>query len=245
MKPVQFLSNSAQINNIIKGLTISKSLFVSVMIIGEPHTGKKSLVKMLFPNSKFIDANNEEEMLKALDIYDEVIIYNFEAIVNPEMLNFENKRVVAIANKITNSSAIENKFAFIYRVPPLREREEDIKLLSDYFANIIKKEFSLNGDVEIDDRDIDLSENIKSLKASIYKKLTLNNLTQKDIEKILFDYLYKNIDGNNAYREYLPLFEKPLIEAGLAKFKSQLRLSTVLGLNRNTLRKKIYELGID
>jgi len=244
MKPVQFLSNSAQINNIIKGLTISKSLFVSVMIIGEPHTGKKSLVKMLFPNSKFIDANNEEEMFKALDSYDEVIIYNFEAVVNPEMLNFENKRVIAIANKITNSSAIENKFAFIYRVPPLREREEDIKLLSDYFANIIKKEFSLD-DIEIEYRDIDLSENIKSLKASIYKKLTLNNLTQKDIEKILYDYLYKNIDGNNAYREYLPLFEKPLIEAGLAKFKSQLRLSTVLGLNRNTLRKKIYELGID
>ncbi|HHD80670.1 MAG TPA: hypothetical protein ENK99_03570 [Campylobacterales bacterium] len=116
MKPVQFLSNSAQISNIIKGLTISKSLFVSVMIIGEPHTGKKSLVKMLFPNSKFIDANNEEKMLKALDRYDEVIIYNFEAVVNPEMLNFENKRVIAIANKITNSSAIENKFAFIYHI---------------------------------------------------------------------------------------------------------------------------------
>jgi len=245
MEPVQFLSNSAQINNIIKGLTISKSLFVSVMIIGEPHTGKKSLVKMLFPHSKFIDANSEEDMLKALDSYNEVIIYNFEAIVNPDMLNFENKRVIAIANKVTNSSAIENKFAFIYRVPPLREREEDIKLLSDYFANIIKKELSLNGDIDDIDIDIDLSENIKSLKASIYKKLMLNNLTQKDIEKILYDYLYKNIDGNNAYREYLPIFEKPLIEAGLAKFKSQLRLSKVLGLNRNTLRKKIYELGID
>jgi len=245
MKPVQFLSNSVQIKNIIKGLTISKSLFVSVMVVGEPHTGKKTLIKMLFPNSKFIDARNEENMLKSLESYDEVIIYNFEAVVNPQMLNFENKRVIAIANKITNSSAIENKFAFIYHVPPLREREEDIRLLLDYFSNIIKKEFLLDSDIDIDDSDIDLSENIKSLKASIYKKLTLNSLTQKDIEKILYDYLYKNIDGNNAYREYLPLFEKPLIEAGLAKFKSQLKLSKVLGLNRNTLRKKIYELGID
>jgi len=242
MKPVQFLSNSVQIKNIIKGLTISKSLFVSVMVVGEPHTGKKTLIKMLFPNSKFIDARNEENMLKSLESYDEVIIYNFEAVVNPQMLNFENKRVIAIANKITNSSAIENKFAFIYHVPPLREREEDIRLLLDYFSNIIKKEFLLDSDIDIDDSDIDLSENIKSLKASIYKKLTLNSLTQKDIEKILYDYLYKNIDGNNAYREYLPL---PLIEAGLAKFKSQLKLSKVLGLNRNTLRKKIYELGID
>jgi len=224
MKPVQFLSNSVQIKNIIKGLTISKSLFVSVMVVGEPHTGKKTLIKMLFPNSKFIDARNEENMLKSLESYDEVIIYNFEAVVNPQMLNFENKRVIAIANKITNSSAIENKFAFIYHVPPLREREEDIRLLLDYFSNIIKKEFLLDSDIDIDDSDIDLSENIKSLKASIYKKLTLNSLTQKDIEKILYDYLYKNIDGNNAYREYLPLFEKPLIEAGLAKFKSQLKL---------------------
>ncbi|MCK4441361.1 MAG: Fis family transcriptional regulator [Sulfurovaceae bacterium] len=244
MKPVQFLSNSAQINNIIKGLTISKSLFVSVIIIGEPHTGKKSLVKMLFPNSKFIDANNEEKMLKALDSYDEVIIYNFEAVVNLEILNFDNKRVIAIANNITNSSVIEKKFAFIYNVPPLRDRDEDVKLLTKYFANSMKKEFSIDN-IEIESKDIDLSKNIKSLKASIYKKLTLNSLTQKDIEKLLFDYLYKNIDGNNAYREYLPIFEKPLIKAGLAKFKSQLKLSTVLGLNRNTLRKKIYELGID
>ena len=245
MEPVQFLSNSAQINNIIKGLTISKSLFVSVMVIGEPHTGKKTLVKTLFPNSKFIDARNEKDMLNALESYNEVIIYNFEAVLNPQMLNFENKRVIAIANKITNSSAIENKFAFIYHVPPLREREEDIELLLNHFSNIIKKEFSLDSDIEIDDSDIDLSENIKSLRVSIYKKLILSNLTPKDIEKIVYDYLYKNIDGNNAYREYLPLFEKPLIEAGLAKFKSQLRLSKVLGLNRNTLRKKIYELGID
>lgn len=245
MKPVQFLSNSAQIDNIVKGLTISKSLFVSVIVTGEPHTGKKSLVKMLFPNSKFIDANNEEEMLKALDSYEEVIIYNFEVVSNPEALNFENKRVIAIANKITNSRAIEKKFAFIYHLPPLRERKEDVEMLMDYFSNSIKKELMLDSDIKLDYKDMDLSENIKSLKASIYKKLILNNLTAKDIENILFDYLYKEIDGNNAYREYLPLFERPLIEAGLSKYKSQLRLSAVLGLNRNTLRKKIYELGID
>jgi len=70
-------------------------------------------------------------------------------------------------------------------------------------------------------------------------------LTDGDIEQILYEYLYRNMEGNNAYRENLPLFERPLIEAGLKKFKSQLKLSSVLGLNRNTLRKKIYELGID
>ncbi len=245
MKTVQFLSNSAKIDNIVKGLTISKSLFVSIIVTGEPHTGKKSLVKMIFPNSKFIDANNKEEMIKALDNYSEVIIYNFEAVSNIEALNFENKRVIAIANKVNNSKIIEKKFAFIYNLPPLRERTEDIEMLMNYFSASIKKELMLDSNIKLNYKDMDLSENIKSLKASIYKRLILNNLSSKDIENILFDYLYEKINGNNAYREYLPLFEKPLIKAGLSKYKSQLRLSSILGLNRNTLRKKIYELGID
>jgi len=62
---------------------------------------------------------------------------------------------------------------------------------------------------------------------------------------ILFDYLYSKVEGKNAYREHLSLYEKPLIEAGLKKFKSQLKLSEVLGINRNTLRKKIHEHNID
>jgi len=245
MKPVQFLSNSAQIDNIVKGLTLSKSLFVSAILIGDYHTGKKTLVKTLFPKQRFIDGKNIEELTRALDNSEEVIIYNFEEIDNIESLNFENKRVIAIANRVKNSALIEKKFAFIYNMPSLKEREEDITLLIDYFINDIKKELMIEGLVTVDYKDIDLENNVKSLKASIYKKLILNDLSRLDIEHILFDYLYKEIDGNNAYREQLELFEKPLIEAGLKKFKSQLRLSSVLGLNRNTLRKKIYELGID
>jgi len=45
MKSVQFLSNSVQIENIVKGLTLSKSLFVSTILIGEPHSGQTELSK--------------------------------------------------------------------------------------------------------------------------------------------------------------------------------------------------------
>ena len=103
----------------------------------------------------------------------------------------------------------------------------------------------IDNSVTLSSRDVDLNENIKSLKSSIYRKLILNSLTRDDIENILFEYLYKSINGNNAYRENLSLFEKPLIKAGLKKFKSQLRLSSVLGINRSTLRKKIYEYSIN
>ena len=247
MKPVQFLSNSTQIDNIIKGLTLTKSLFVSAILIGEKHIGKKTLVKSIFPKQRFIDGRDLDTLNRVLENSNEVIIYNFEAIINNiDSLNFENKRIIAIANMVKSTLVIDKKFAFIYNMPSLRDRgEEDINMLIDYFSRDIKKSLMIDTPTDLTIRDIDLSENIKSLKSSIYKNLILNNLNQNDIENILFDYLYKNINGNNAYRENLSLFEKPLIKAGLKKFKSQLKLSSVLGINRNTLRKKIYELGIN
>lgn len=66
-----------------------------------------------------------------------------------------------------------------------------------------------------------------------------------DIEDVLYTYLFNHLDGNDAYKEHLRLYERPLIEAGLKKFDSQLQLSSVLGINRNTLRKKIHEHKID
>ena len=68
---------------------------------------------------------------------------------------------------------------------------------------------------------------------------------EKEIKRILEDYLFQHLEGDNAYRDNLPLFDVPLISAGLRKYKSQLKLSEVLGLNRNTLRKKISQNSKD
>jgi DNA-binding protein Fis len=244
MKPVQFLSNSSQIDNIVKGFTLTKSLFVSSLLIGETHTGKKTLIQTLFPNSIYIDANNSEELLSALESHDEVIIYNFEKIIDVDSLNFENKRIIAIANHIENTAKIEKKFAFIYQMPTLEERD-DIELLIQHFQDKIQKELMVENKITLDVQKLNLSQNIHSLKASIYKQLMNQTLSSEEIESILFEYLLEHMDGNNAYREHLYLYEKPLIEAGLQKYKSQLKLSNILGLNRNTLRKKIQEHGLD
>jgi DNA-binding protein Fis len=244
MEPVQFLSNSPQIDNIVKGFTLTKSLFVSSLLVGEAHTGKKTLIQTLFPNSIYIDASNSEELTSALENHDEIIIYNFEKIIDLDSLNFENKRIIAIANHIENTAKIEKKFAFIYHMPTLEERE-DIELLIEHFQAKIQEELMLDNKIIIDKKKLNFSKNIHSLKASIYKQLMNRTLTSEEIESILFEYLLEHMDGNNAYREHLYLYEKPLIEAGLQKYKSQLKLSNILGLNRNTLRKKIQEHGLD
>jgi DNA-binding protein Fis len=83
------------------------------------------------------------------------------------------------------------------------------------------------------------------MKRYIYKELIKKTLSSEDIENILYDYLYSKLGGKNSYKELLPIFEKPLIRAGLSRYKSQLQLAEVLGLNRNTLRKKINENNIN
>jgi len=50
---------------------------------------------------------------------------------------------------------------------------------------------------------------------------------------------------SGLYARILPLVEKPLIEMTmLATGGNQLKAAYVLGINRNTLRKKIAELGV-
>jgi DNA-binding protein Fis len=68
---------------------------------------------------------------------------------------------------------------------------------------------------------------------------------KEEIQQAIYHYILENLEGNNGYKEHLDLYEVPLIEAGLEKFKSQLQLSQILGINRNTLRKKIHEHHID
>ena len=58
---------------------------------------------------------------------------------------------------------------------------------------------------------------------------------------VMEEYLGGKLGSKNDYRNYIHLYEVPLIRAGLKQFKSQLQLAEKLGLNRNTLRKKIAE----
>jgi len=67
------------------------------------------------------------------------------------------------------------------------------------------------------------------------------------IEKRLHDFIkrFKSSEGSNLYYTLLREIEKPLITMVLKETKgNQLEAAHILGLNRNTLRKKIKELNI-
>ena len=72
---------------------------------------------------------------------------------------------------------------------------------------------------------------------------------QQNVEEHLRNY-FRAHSGDSLppaglYYRILPLVEKPLIEMTLqATSGNQLKAANVLGINRNTLRKKIKELDI-
>ncbi|PLY01782.1 MAG: nitrogen regulation protein NR(I) [Desulfuromonas sp.] len=77
-------------------------------------------------------------------------------------------------------------------------------------------------------------ENDHSLEALIANKLRAS-LTQMDVE-----------DLDNLYTMVLEQMERPLIKIILEKTRgNQVRTAEILGINRNTLRKKIVQLGIE
>lgn len=241
-----FFTTSAKIQHIIKSFNLTKTLFVSSIIIGEAHTGKKSLARYIFPNAPLISGENQEEVEAALKNHDELIIADFEKLSNQNALDFSNKRVIATANYVGNPALIDEMFAFIYTMPSLQERPEDVEHIKALFIKEAVSTLMIEPDsFEADEVPINITMNTKSLKKSVYTFLVQRSMDEEDIKAVLYQYLLKHLDGNDGYREHLGLYEIPLIEAGLKKFGSQLQLSQVLGINRNTLRKKIHEHHID
>jgi len=240
-----FYSTSTKVQYITKGLELGKSLFVSSLIIGEANIGKKSLIKSIFPEIPWVDGSDIVNLKQTLSKHNELIISNFELYGDYNINDFNGKRIIAISDAISFPSHIDSLFAFIYTMPSLKERPEDIKYLSEIFAKEAKSIFMTEDILPLDLTQIDLTDNIKSLKKAIFEHQAYNIITPDKIERILYNYFEKELSGNNDYAKYLPIFENPLIMAGLNKFGSQLKLSSILGINRNTLRKKIYELGIN
>lgn len=241
-----FFTTSEKIEHIIKSCNLTKTLFVSSIIIGEPHTGKKSLARYLFPQAFLVSGKDQEAVNKALENYDELIISDFEKLSNPSSLDFSNKRIIATANYLGNASLIDDLFAFIYTMPSLKERPDDVEYLKTLFTKEACETLMIEETkVDMSSLPINLTMNAKSLKKSLYLDIVKLTMEENEIQEVIYQYILKHLDGNDGYREYIGLYEKPLIEAGLLKYGSQLQLSQVLGINRNTLRKKIHEHHID
>jgi DNA-binding NtrC family response regulator len=240
-----FLSSSAASKEAFKTANLLKGLSVNALISGEQGTGKRSLAKYILPDASIFNALNYDEIISAVASCESIIIYNFEKFPNIEqlfaLLKENHVRLVATSCITEKSERYDEHFSIKIPLPPLCEREEDIIMLQELFIKEAKDIFAIEKEFDFSKLEADISKNAYSLRRQIMMNYLLDDISEKELMVIMENFLYKRLGSNNDYRNFLHLFEIPLIQAGIKRFKSQLQLSERLGLNRNTLRKKIAE----
>ena len=157
-------------------------------------------------------------------------------------------------------------------IPALRERSEDVEVLAEHF--IARYADDLTGGVRfLTDSAVEFliqqawPGNVRELENAIKRALVLSTgevLTQEnfafletesakpDAADLLRRLIERDVKGalenretGEIYRAWLERVERPLLETVLTHTDgNQIRAAALLGINRNTLRKKIADLGI-
>lgn len=243
----EFIAISEVSKKIINIANMASTLPVNILIIGEIGVGKKLLSTNILPNSIVFDAKFLEQSILNktinLSLYQDMIIINIHNVINKKefMEKLNGIKVVATSHFILND--IENLFAIKIDIPPLCQRAEDLEQLKKIHYEKAKDLFDVK--IELDELDIDLSQNGISLKKSIYKSVFTKSLTDDDMKKSMEYFLHKKIIEKKDYKELLQYFEIPLLDAAKKEFNSQLKMANNLNINRITLRKKIEQYNLD
>ena len=240
-----FITASDASSKAFKTASLLKTLTVNALIMGESGVGKRSLASYILPDASIIDASNFEELLQALESANEIIIINIDNSPNIkrliDVISGLRIRIIATSSQALNSEAIDELFSVQFDIPPLSERVEDVDLLVKQFAVEASNLFGGTDRFNIKNFKPDLSNNANSLRRQVMINYLLQDINDAELMDIIENYLSTKLGSNSDYRNFLHLYEVPIIKAGLKRFKSQLQLADRLGLNRNTLRKKIAD----
>jgi len=240
-----FITASASSAQAFKTAALLKSLSVNALILGDIGVGKRSLARYILPDAAVLDASNYYEILSALESVNEIIITNLENSPNInkifDIVNRAKIRVVATAKSSYYNEIAEKLFSIKLEIPSLEDRPEDVKQLVEKFTKDASLLFDSKDRFELKNFKPDLSQNTISLRKQVMINYLLQNINENELMDIVQNYLVDKLGSNNDYKNFLHLYEIPIIKAGLQRFKSQLKLADKLGLNRNTLRRKIAD----
>ena len=239
-----YIARAKSSQEVLKTATLFQNLSINALITGPEGSGKSTLARFMQSDAVIADAKNVDELLSLLERSDKVIIENFDKLTKYSSLDFSHKKVIGISAKKLDEKIVDRFFGITIELPPFSERMEDVGPIAEKFLTQAKDVLMYKEDIPLDVSMLDISQNGHSLKKSVFFRLLEDEITEGEILALMESFLRKRIDGNNIYREYLYLYEDPLIRVGLERYRSQLKLSDALGLNRNTLRKKINELSI-
>ncbi|MFT7003301.1 MAG: DNA-binding NtrC family response regulator [Sulfurimonas sp.] len=240
-----FITASESSHQAFKTASLLKTLSVNSLISGELGVGKKSLARYILPDAPEIEASNFDDLLSTLERVNEIIIINLENSPNLarifDSIKSNSVRVIATAKSSFSNEYIDEIFSVKFDIPPLRDRLEDVDELVKKFTSEASLLFCSSTPFNTENFTPDLSQNSISLKRQVMIHSLLQDVKEVELMNMIENYLLNKLGSQSDYRNFLHLYEVPLIKAGLTRFKSQLQLADKLGLNRNTLRKKIAD----
>ena len=245
---INFIAASKPLKEALKSANLLKSLKFNTLISGEIGTGRHTLARVIMPDAPIIKGK-DPELYAYIENSSQLIV---DGIENIELISkfFQavqkyETHIVAISTDENIDAECRSFFSVSILLPPLHERPEDIKPLSEKFLQEAYQLFGYNlpEKFDIDIEHLDISKNAFSLRKSVYLQSLALQLGFNDILNLNEIYLLNKMqkEKEGIYKKELLLYEVPLIKAGIKKFKSQLKMSQAFGLNRNTLRKKINE----
>lgn len=245
MAATEFLAASHASVEALRTATLLKTLQVNALINGAKGTGKRTLARVILPNAVILDARDFDDVLTALESNDEVVLTHIDHCPNLALLlervQQAKVRIIATAAADYLAERLQEFFSVKIILTPLEERPEDVELLISHFNQEADRLFDLEAGALATTMKPDLSDNAYSLRKQIYFDRLMGGVGEMEVMQVMERFLQKEMGSNNDYRKFLHLYEVPLIRTGLKMFKSQLKLSEHLGLNRNTLRKKIAD----
>jgi len=220
-----FLAKSEYLKKIKNIADMAKELNLNIYIWGERGVGKTFLAKYISPNAIL---NPSTPTIKP------VILENLD-----NLENFSKApQLIAIGEKRLDKYLLDKYFDLDIELKPLKDHPEDIEIFINHFLSEAKKELKIDKNIDI--KTPDISENLNSLKRQVYKTLLFENNKEIILEELFNYYLLKH----DTYEKELNDFEKTLFSAMREKYKSKLKISEALKINRVTLTKKMKGLNV-
>ena len=173
-------------------------------------------------------------------------------------------RIIAATNKKLEKLVAEGKFRqdLYYRlnvvpigVPALRERKDDIPILTSYFVDKFNKKYNKNKSINMSAL-IMLEQygwpgNVRELENVIERLVLFDNnsvITGADVEKSLGnrnDSHYSfSVNERNSLKDHVYDYERHIIQSALDKHGSTRKAAASLGITQATIMRKIKILGI-
>lgn len=176
-----------------------------------------------------------------------------------------------VANKRFREDLYYRLNVVTIKLPPLRARRDDIPVLAEYFLRKFQDEMGVEVR-KLSPKALETLTshrwpgNVRELENTLRRAVLLSSnpvLSMEDLaihdtikpRESLEDIIYSRLEEfvsridsttrQELYDTILPFMERPLLKLVLKKTGgNQVRAAELLGINRNTLRKKIRELGI-